>query len=124
SLAARLSEERRAAAERLAGEVMAILPELGLAGGRFVVALEPLPEISSNGAESVEFRIALNAGFEPRPLSRVASGGELSRIMLALKTILARLDRVPSLVFDEIDTGIGGQVGHQVGVKLRQVADH
>ncbi|HLV60162.1 MAG TPA: DNA repair protein RecN, partial [Fredinandcohnia sp.] len=82
SLAARLSEERRAAAERLAGEVMAILPELGLAGGRFVVALEPLPEISSNGAESVEFRIALNAGFEPRPLSRVASGGELSRIML------------------------------------------
>lgn len=124
SLAASLSEERRAAAERLAGEVMAILPELGLAGGRFVVALEPLPEISSNGAESVEFRIALNAGFEPRPLSRVASGGELSRIMLALKTILARLDRVPSLVFDEIDTGIGGQVGHQVGVKLRQVADH
>ena len=82
----------------------------------------PLDEIGANGAESVEFRVALNAGFEPRPLARVASGGELSRIMLALKTILARLDRIPSLVFDEIDTGIGGQIGNRVGEKLRDVA--
>ncbi|HEX7119695.1 MAG TPA: DNA repair protein RecN [Longimicrobiales bacterium] len=124
SLAARLTALRREAADRLSAEVDAILPELGLPGGRFEVALDPLDEIAADGAEAVEFRVALNAGFEPRPLARVASGGELSRIMLALKTILARLDRVPSLVFDEIDTGIGGQVGHKVGEKLRQVADH
>lgn len=123
-LAARLSERRQEAASRLAEEVGRILPDLGLAGGRFEVALTELDEIGADGAEAVEFRIALNAGFEPRPLSRVASGGELSRVMLALKTILARLDAVPSLVFDEIDTGIGGQVGHRVGEKLREVADH
>jgi DNA repair protein RecN (Recombination protein N) len=122
-LAGELSQERAAAAERLASEVEAILPDLGLDGGRFRVVLEPLPEIGPDGAESVEFRVALNAGFEPRPLARVASGGELSRVMLALKTILARLDRVPCLVFDEIDTGIGGVTAHQVAEKLRRVAD-
>lgn len=124
SLAARLSAARREAAARLAAEVDAILPDLGLPDGRFEVALNRLPEISADGAESVEFRVSLNVGFEPRPLARVASGGELSRIMLALKTILARLDRVPSLVFDEIDTGIGGRIGHKIGEKLRQVAEH
>src|SRR5690606_41624942 len=95
---------RRLAASRREDEGGAICTELGLGGGRFEVALDPLPEIGANGAESVEFRVALNVGFEPRPLARVASGGELSRVMLALKTILARLDRIPSLVFDEIDT--------------------
>lgn len=124
ALASGLTERRREAAGRLAAEVGRVLPELGLPGGRFEAALEPLGEISPDGAESIEFRIALNAGFEPRPLARVASGGELSRVMLALKTILARLDRIPSLVFDEIDAGIGGQVGHRVGEKLREVAEH
>src|SRR6202008_2273343 len=62
-------------------------------------------------AESVELRVSLNPGFEPRPLSRVASGGELSRVMLALKTVLAGVDRGPTLVFDEIDAGIGGGLG-------------
>ncbi|MBX6362844.1 MAG: DNA repair protein RecN [Gemmatimonadetes bacterium] len=123
AVAAELSAKRRAAAERLAAEVMAVLPDLGL-GGQFEVALEPLPTIGGDGAEAVEFRVALNAGFEPRALSRVASGGELSRVMLALKTILARLDRVPTLVFDEIDVGIGGRVALQVGDRLRRVAEH
>jgi DNA repair protein RecN (Recombination protein N) len=68
--------------------------------------------------------VALNVGHEPRPLSRVASGGELSRVMLALKTILARLDRVPTLVFDEVDAGIGGRVGLQVGETMRRVAGY
>ena len=70
----------------------------------------------------MEFRVALNAGHEDRPLARVASGGELSRVMLALKTILARVDRVPTLIFDEVDAGIGGRVGLQVGDTLRRVA--
>ncbi|MFW6201665.1 MAG: DNA repair protein RecN [Gemmatimonadota bacterium] len=119
-----LSARRREAAERLADEVGRILPELGMPDGRFEAVLLPREEIGADGAEDVEFRVALNVGFEPKPLSRVASGGELSRIMLALKTILARLDRIPSLVFDEIDAGIGGKVGHRIGEKLRSVAEH
>jgi len=123
ALAARLRAARQDAAARLSKEIMALLPEVGLGGGRFEVGLVELPEIGAEGAEQIEFRIALNAGFEPRPLARVASGGELSRVMLALKTVLASQDRIPTLIFDEIDTGIGGQIGHRVGEKIRRVAD-
>src|SRR5206468_6566414 len=83
-----------------------------------------LGEIGRSGAEDIEFRVSLNIGHEERALSRVASGGELSRVMLALKTILARLDRVPTLVFDEVDAGIGGRVGLMVGETMRRVAAH
>jgi DNA repair protein RecN (Recombination protein N) len=121
--AERLSEARRRGATALAAEVAGILPELGMAAARFTIELAPLAEISAAGAEDVEFRIAVNAGFEPRPLSRVASGGELSRVMLALKTALARLDGIPTLIFDEIDAGIGGRVARQVGEKLARVAE-
>ncbi len=123
-LAGVVTEGRRRAADRLAGEVMEVLPALGLKGGRFTIDLEPLPEPGPAGAERVEFLVAVNAGFEPKSLSRVASGGELSRVMLALKTILARVDHVATLVFDEIDAGIGGRVAVQVGAKLREVAGH
>jgi DNA repair protein RecN (Recombination protein N) len=81
-------------------------------------------EPGATGAEDVEFRVALNLGHDARPLARAASGGELSRVMLALKTILARLDRVPTLVFDEVDAGIGGRVGLMVGETMRRVAAH
>jgi DNA repair protein RecN (Recombination protein N) len=122
--ARRLSEMRAAASTRLAREVDAVLPDLGMPDGRFHVALAPCAEIGAHGAEDVEFRVALNLGHEARPLARVASGGELSRVMLALKTILARLDHVPTLVFDEVDAGIGGRVGLQVGDTMRRVAAH
>jgi DNA repair protein RecN (Recombination protein N) len=122
--AATLSESRRNGAERLARAVDEVLPELGMADGRMTVALQSLDEIGPSGQESVEFRVALNVGHEPRPLARVASGGELSRVMLALKTILARLDRVPTLIFDEVDAGIGGKVGLQVGDTMRRVATY
>ncbi|MBC7791573.1 MAG: hypothetical protein H7Z74_16630 [Anaerolineae bacterium] len=92
--------------------------------GRFGVALSPRNEIGPNGLEDVEFQVALNVGHDARPLARVASGGEMSRVMLALKTILARLDRVPTLVFDEVDAGIGGRVGLQIGDTMRRVAEH
>lgn len=117
-----LSELRRSAAERLGHAVDEVLPELGMPDGRFAVHLAPLPEIGASGAEETEFRVSLNVGHEARSLSRVASGGELSRVMLALKTILARLDRVPTLIFDEVDAGIGGRVGLQVGETMRRVA--
>src|SRR5690606_28851426 len=97
--AAKLTKKRAAAAKKLEKAVAAMLPDLGMPGARFAVVLEPLASPGGHGAESVEFRIAVNAGFEPRELARVASGGELSRVMLALKTILADVDRVPTLVF-------------------------
>ena len=123
-LASKLSALRSAAAKKLARAVDAVLPELGMNGGRFTVSLEPKTAIDEHGAEEIEFRIALNVGHDARPLARVASGGELSRVMLALKTILARADSVPTLVFDEVDAGIGGKVGLQVGDTLRKVAEH
>ena len=122
--AATLSALRRAAAERLAAAVESVFPDLGMTDGRFRVALAPREEPGAHGAEEVEFRVALNVGHDARPLARVASGGELSRVMLALKTILARLDRVPTLVFDEVDAGIGGRVGLLVGETMRRVAAH
>lgn len=121
-LAGRLTEARTGAARRLEEEVGRILPEMGMEAGRLVVALDPLPEPGATGAEGVEFRVSLNPGFEPGPLARVASGGELSRVMLALKTVLAEVDRVPCLVFDEIDSGVGGRVAHQVAERLARVA--
>jgi DNA repair protein RecN (Recombination protein N) len=123
-LAAKLSKSRTKAAKALGAEVGGLLPELGMPDGRFEVALTRRPAIGSAGAEDVEFRVTLNKGFEPRSLSRVASGGELSRVMLALKTILARLDRTPTLIFDEIDAGIGGIIGGKVADRLRTVARH
>ncbi len=118
----RLTAVRREAGEGLAGEVEEILPDLGMPDGRFETALIPREETGASGAEEVEFRVSLNRGFAPRPLRRVASGGELSRVMLALKTILARLDAVPTLVFDEVDAGIGGEVARRVGGTMRRVA--
>ncbi len=119
-----LSARRKAAAGRLEKEMDSQLPQLGMTGGHFSVALIPRADPDRAGAEQVEFLVALNVGHDARPLSRVASGGELSRVMLALTTILARLDRVPTLVFDEVDAGIGGRVGLNVGDTMRRVAAH
>jgi DNA repair protein RecN (Recombination protein N) len=120
--AAELSEARAAAAARLGSAVGTVLPELGLSGATFEVRLTTHETIAAGGAESVEFLVAPNRGFDPMPLSRIASGGELSRIMLALKSILASVDQVPVLVFDEIDAGVGGVVATAVAEKLAEVA--
>ena len=120
--ATRLSELRGDAARRVEAAVSETLPKLGMPGARFSVSLEPLPEVSAAGRERVEFLVATNAGFEPRPLARTASGGELSRVMLALKAVLAEVDEIPVLVFDEIDAGIGGRVAGAVGAVLAEVA--
>ncbi|HEX9895288.1 MAG TPA: DNA repair protein RecN, partial [Gemmatimonadales bacterium] len=122
-LAGILSEKRRAAAERLARAVNRLLPRLGLPGGRLGVDLAALEQAGSAGAETVQFLIRLNQGMEPRLLARSASGGELSRLMLAIKTALGRHDAVPTLVFDEIDAGVGGEVGGRVGETLAEVAE-
>jgi DNA repair protein RecN (Recombination protein N) len=119
----RLGDKRRAAAARLTQAVTRLLPRLGLGGGKLLIELPPHDEAVRSGRESVSFSVQLNVGLEPRPLKRVASGGELSRIMLALKVALARHDRIPTLVFDEVDQGIGANVGTRVGQALAEVAE-
>jgi DNA repair protein RecN (Recombination protein N) len=118
-----LSAKREASARRLAERVTTALPALGLKGATFEVKLTPYERVSAGGAEGVEFLVSPNPGFEPMPLAKIASGGELSRVMLALKSILADVDHVPVLVFDEIDAGIGGAVGSAVGDKLLEVSE-
>lgn len=120
--AAKLSRRRRDAAKRLARETDAFFPSLGLEGGRFRVDFEALPEPSVHGLERVRFMATMNPGFPPGPLSRIASGGELSRVMLALKSVLTDIDDLPTLIFDEIDAGIGGVVADKVGGRLEAVA--
>jgi DNA repair protein RecN (Recombination protein N) len=117
-----LTARRRDAADRLARGVNRLLPRLGLPGGRLSVALAPLDESGAGGQELVQLHVQLNVGLEAKPLARVASGGELSRLMLALKVLLARHDAIATLVFDEVDQGIGGEVGAQVGEALAEVA--
>jgi DNA repair protein RecN (Recombination protein N) len=118
-----LSERRRETADRLARGVNRLLPQLGLPGGKLAVQLEQLPEPASHGQESVQLTVRLNVGLDAKPLARVASGGELSRLMLALKVVVARHDAIATLVFDEVDQGIGGEVGAQVGGALAEVAE-
>ncbi len=122
--AGELTLRRREAATRLEEALKRVFPEVGLPNARFFVEITPLEEPGSGGAERIEFLASLNPGFDPGPLSKIASGGELSRVMLALKAILADADSVPTLVFDEVDSGIGGEVALQVADKLRQVAKH
>lgn len=122
AMAAKLSQARRDAAGRLSSAIADAFPALGLGEGRFEVLLSSHDAVSAGGAESVEFRVSPNPGFDPMPLSKIASGGELSRIMLALKSVLASVDRVPVLVFDEIDAGVGGVVATSVAAKLAEVA--
>lgn len=117
-----LSRRRREAADRLAREAEAAFPGLGLEGGRLRVDFEPLPDPAARGRERIRFMASMNPGFRPAPLSRIASGGELSRVMLTLKSILAGIDELPVLVFDEIDAGIGGGVAARVGERLEEVA--
>jgi DNA repair protein RecN (Recombination protein N) len=118
-----LTAMRRAGVDRLARGVNRLLPQLGLPGGKLIVSLAHLPEPAAHGQETVHFDVQLNVGLEAKPLARVASGGELSRLMLALKVVLARHDAIATLVFDEVDQGIGGEVGAQVGAALAEVAE-
>jgi len=120
-----LSEARRAAAERLGETVTASMQELGMAGGHFAVGLERLAdaEVNANGLDSIAFHVSANPGQPLQPLAKVASGGELSRISLAIQVATAELGRIPTLVFDEVDVGIGGGVAEIVGRLLRRLGE-
>ncbi len=118
--AKQLSNKRVDAAKTLSQKISAEMQRLSLSGGKFEVALQPY-EASSNGLETVEFLVAGHAGVEPRPLNKVASGGELSRISLALHVTTASQGSVPCMIFDEVDVGIGGGVAEVVGQLLKQL---
>jgi DNA repair protein RecN (Recombination protein N) len=124
--ASRVSAARHRAAPTLAAAVTAAMQMLGMAGGRFEIALEPLPEPQSHGLESAEFLVAGHAGSTPRPLGKVASGGELSRIALAIAVTTsqqrqARGAGAATLIFDEVDSGVGGAVADTVGQLMRRL---
>ncbi len=119
--AERLGQERARAAKELSSAVTAAMQELAMAGGRFEIALTPLEEGAAHGLENVEFLVAANAGQPLRPLAKVASGGELSRIGLALQVIASQAHTAGTLIFDEVDVGIGGRVAEIVGQMLKQL---
>lgn len=119
--AARLTAARRETARVFAKEVMEQLTFLDMPSVTMEVAMEPAP-LSSMGADRVEFLLSANPGEPAKPIARIASGGELSRVMLAIKSVLADADDIDTLIFDEIDTGISGRAAQKVGIKLRQTA--
>lgn len=115
-----LSEKRRAAAQKLQSEIEAALHELNMEKALFSVQVAP-GKYSPNGADTVEFMIATNPGEDLKPLAKIASGGELSRVMLAIKSILAKTDSVGTLIFDEIDTGVSGAAAQKIADKLKDI---
>lgn len=121
ALAEGLSERRKKAADEISEEICRQLSFLDMPNVRIIFALNA-EKIAINGKDSVELLISANAGEEPRPLNKIASGGELSRIMLAIKSVLADHDNIPTLIFDEVDAGISGRAAQKVGVKLSETA--
>lgn len=121
-LAQQLSAARVQTAHALETVVSATMQQLALSGGQFSIALTTLPEGNAQGLEHIEFMVAPHAGAVPRALAKVASGGELSRISLALQTAVSEIAGVPTLIFDEVDVGIGGSVAETVGHLLKRLA--
>jgi DNA repair protein RecN (Recombination protein N) len=125
AVARQVGAARRAMAPQLATAVTQAMQQLGMSGGRFEIALQPLADPQAHGLEQVEFLVAGHAGSSPRPLAKVASGGELSRLALAIAVTTARArattGAVPTLIFDEVDAGVGGTVGDSVGRLLKQL---
>ncbi len=118
NVAGRLSSSRKKGATDLAKKVTASMHSLAMAGGAFEISLNALAEGNAHGLEQIEFLVAGHAGATPRGLAKVASGGELSRISLAIQTVTSQVAAVPTLIFDEVDAGIGGRVAEIVGLML------
>lgn len=123
SAANRLSEYRKELARRLENDVREQLIYLDMPKIQFIVNFDK-GNLSPNGFDKIEFLISTNPGQPPKPLAKIASGGELSRIMLAIKNIIAKNDSVDTLIFDEIDTGVSGRASRKIGLKLREVSKH
>ncbi|NLX91041.1 MAG: DNA repair protein RecN [Firmicutes bacterium] len=120
--AEKLSEIRRATAQNLKMQVENVLKDLGIVGGTFSAAFKTREALTDTGSEEVEFLFSANPGEDPKPLAKIISAGEMARVMLALKSILAEQDRIPTLVFDEIDSGIGGKTIQCVANKMAELS--
>jgi len=121
ALGAKLTKLRAAAAPRLGGDIQSQLRDLGFKKSEFAITLRPAEKPAAFGCESAEFLFAPNPGEPAKPLKLIASSGEISRVMLAVKSSLAAQDRIPLLVFDEIDANVGGEIAHAVGAKMRSL---
>lgn len=119
--ATRLTQLRQKAALQLGQSITEAMQQLGMQGGRFVVDVAPAPQPASHGADTIDFLVAGHAGSTPRPIAKVASGGELSRIALAIAVTTSQLGTAPTLIFDEVDAGVGGKVAHTVGQLMQQL---
>ena len=119
--AKKLSQERAKAAKAMESSVTAAMQDLAMSGGIFAIQLEPLSEGSMHGLEQVDFLVAGHPGVTPKSLSKVASGGELARISLAISVITSKASHIPTLIFDEVDSGIGGAVAETVGKRLKEL---
>lgn len=124
--ATRLTQNRQAVAQQLSVRVTEHMRQLGMPDGRFVVELLPYPanDLHAQGNERIEFLVATNKGQEPQPLAKIASGGELSRIALAIQVLTSQIAMTPTLIFDEVDVGIGGATAATVGQQLRALGQH
>ena len=121
SLAEQLHKARKGATAPFAEEILATLNLLGMADTRFEIALTPR-EMGRSGADSVQFLFTANRTTQPQPIERIASGGELSRVMLALKALLARRMQLPTILFDEIDTGVSGRIADAMGEIIERLS--
>lgn len=119
--AKKLTESRKAAGEKLSEAICSELEFLDMPNVRFVVKCDDIG-LTENGKDEIEFLISANVGEEPKPLAKIASGGELSRIMLAIKNVLAEADGVDTMIFDEIDTGVSGRAAQKIAMKLRSAS--
>ena len=119
--ATRLTQLRQKAALQLGQSITEAMQQLGMQGGRFVVDVAPAPQPASHGADAIDFLVAGHAGSTPRAVAKVASGGELSRIALAIAVTTSQLGTAPTLIFDEVDAGVGGKVAHTVGQLMQQL---
>ena len=122
-VAAVLTSARQSAAESVSGLVSAELTQLAMSGARFQVRISELGEFEASGNDKVEFLLASHPGAEPRPLSKGASGGELSRIMLALELVLASEKTMPTMIFDEVDAGVGGAAATELAKRLKKLSE-
>lgn len=123
SAAKALTDARKTAAKNLQTEVVSVLKTLGFKKAELSIQLRPAKTLGEQGGDRVEFLFSANPGSDPLPLSQIASSGEMARVMLALKTILARYDGTPVLVFDEVDANVGGEIGKAVGERLKHLAE-
>ncbi len=117
--AGELSLKRQKTAATLSEQVTQVMQQLGMEDGQFIIGVEPHQEPAKHGIDSIRYLVSTNPGQAPKPLSKVASGGELSRISLAIQVIMSESSKIPTLIFDEVDSGVGGGVAEIVGKKLR-----